>query len=306
MKRLWIASLAIFGCGSLGLWFVHSLVTSVSGSSEATSKSPAVFATSSPAVAQDLPTYQRYALPNSDIHTITLAPRSRLKVSIALSPGLRSIEQLAKSEKAIAAINGGFFDPTNQKTTSYGTKQRQLVLDPNQNERLIENPQLQPYLPQILDRSEFRQYDCGTTTQYAIARRSEQVPAGCTLAEAMGGGPQLLPKFTAQEEGFIDQQTGRDAIGVAQRNARSAIGLKPDGSVVLVMAAQKPDAPEDSGMSMQALTGFMQRLGIDRALNLDGGSSAALIYQDQMFYGKVEKNGQPVLRAIKSAIVIHE
>lgn len=306
MKRLWIASLALFGCGSLGLWFVHSLVSSSSISSEATSKQPRVFVSSSPLVEQNRPKYQRYSLPNSEIHTITLSPRSRLKVSIAVSSTLASIEQLAKSEKAIAAINGGFFDPTNEKTTSYGIKQRQVALDPNQNDRLIKNPELQPYLPQILDRSEFRQYQCGETTQYAIARRSEPVPAGCTLVEALGGGPQLLPKFTAWEEGFVDEQTGRDAIGITQRNARSAIGLMSDGSVVLVMAAQKPGASEDSGMSMQAMTGFMQRLGIDRALNLDGGSSAALIYQDQTFYGKVEKNGQPVPRAIKSAIVIHE
>lgn len=303
MKRLWIASLAIFACGSLGLWFVHSLISSVSVSSE-TAKQPTVFA--SPEAVQDLPKYQRYSLPNSEIHTVTISPRSRFKVSIALSPKLAPLQQFAKSEKAIAAINGGFFDPKNEKTTSFVTKNGKIVLNPKQNDRLIENPDLQPYLPQILDRSEFRQYECQGKIRYAIAPRSANVQSGCKLIEAIGGGPQLLPKFTAEEEGFVDDQVGRDSIGVTQRNSRSAIGIKQDGSVVLVMAAQKPNAPQNSGMSVQAMTGFMERLGVQQALNLDGGSSSALIYQDQTFYGKVDKNGQPVPRAIKSAIVIHE
>lgn len=142
--------------------------------------------------------------------------------------------------------------------------------------------------------------------KYAIAPRIEAVPSGCQLVDAIGGGPQLLPKFTAFEEGFVDPNSGRDSIGVNQRNARSAIGITRDGSVVLVMAAQKSGSPQNSGMSMQAMVSFMQRLGVEQALNLDGGSSAALVYQDQTFYGKLDKAGQPVSRAIKSAIIVHE
>jgi Phosphodiester glycosidase len=304
VKGLWIASLAMFGCGSLGLWFVHSLISSVSVSSEVSQPQPTVFA--SPAAAQDLPKYQRYSLPNSEIHTVTISPQSRFKVSIALSPSLETIDQFAKPQKAIAVINGGFFDPKNEKTTSYVTKNGKIALDPKQNDRLIGNPDLKAYLPKILERSEFRQYDCGEKVQYAIAPHSAAVPLGCKLIDAVGGGPQLLPRLTAEEEGFTDEQVGRDSIGVVQRNARSAIGILKDGSVILVMAAQKPESPQNSGMSIQAMMSFLQRLGVEQALNLDGGSSSALIYQDQTFYGKVDRDGKPVPRAIKSAIVVHE
>jgi exopolysaccharide biosynthesis protein len=306
VKRLWIASLAIFACGSLGLWFVHSLLSSISASSQATpAQQPTVFASPSPTV-EDIPKYQVYSLPNSEIHTVTIAPNSRFKVSISFSPTLEPLGQFGKSQNAIAVLNGGFFDPKNEKTTSYVTKNGKVVLDPKKNDRLIENPNLQPYLPKILDRSEFRQYDCGEKTQYAIAPHSAEVPSSCKLVDAIGGGPQLLPRLTAQAEGFVDEQVGRDSIGVTQRNARSAIGILKDGSVILVMAAQKPEAPQNSGMSVQAMTSFLQRLGVEQALNLDGGSSSALIYQDQTFYGKVDKDGKPVPRAIKSAVIVHE
>ncbi|BAU11611.1 hypothetical protein LEP3755_21100 [Leptolyngbya sp. NIES-3755] len=301
MKGLWVASLALFASGSLGLWFVYSLLPSAPVSSKSTPTPVA-----SPAPVSDLPKYQKYSLPNSEIHTVTISPKSRFKVSIALSPTLETIDQFAKSQKAIAVLNGGFFDPKNEKTTSYVTQKGKVVSDPKKNDRLMTNPDLAAYLPQILERSEFRSYQCADKVEYAIATRSAPVPSGCELIDAIGGGPQLLPQFTATEEGFVDPNVGRDSIGVTQRNSRSAIGIKPDGSVVLVMAAQRPDAPTNSGMSVQAMVSFMQRLGVNQALNLDGGSSSALIFQDQTFYGKVDKAGQPVPRAVKSAIVVHE
>lgn len=303
MKRLWIASLALFGCGGLGLWFVYSLIPSAPVASRSTPEAAAAPAST---LIDKLPKYQRYSLPNSDIHTVTLSPQSRFKVSIAVSPELETVEEFAKSQKAIAVLNGGFFDPKNAKTTSYVTQNGKVVSNPKQNDRLMQNPDLQPYLTQILERSEFRSYQCGEKVTYAIASRLEKAPSGCKLINAIGGGPQLLPEFTATEEGFVDPSVGRDSIGVNQRNSRSAIGITQDGSVILVMAAQRPDAPQNSGMSVQAMVGFMQRLGAKQALNLDGGSSSALVYQDKTFYGKVDKAGKPVPRAIKSAIVVHE
>jgi exopolysaccharide biosynthesis protein len=73
------------------------------------------------------------------------------------------------------------------------------------------------------------------------------------------------------------------------------------------MAAQKPDAPSNSGMSLPALTTFMQeRLGVKQAMNLDGGSSSALFYEGKTVYGKVDPEGQPIQRAVKSVILVQE
>jgi hypothetical protein len=123
---------------------------------------------------------------------------------------------------AVAALNAGFFDPSNGLTTSYVTVDGTLVADPRQNQRLVGNPDLAPYMEQILNRSEFRRYDCGGTPRYAITLHQEPTPAGCTLVDAVGAGPQLLPQHTAEAEGFVDTSVTpvRDALGSQAANAR--------------------------------------------------------------------------------------
>lgn len=168
------------------------------------------------------PQYRVESLPNAVVHTLTI-PRS-IPLTIALSPTLDRLETLAESQGAIAAINAGFFDPANGRSTSFISIESELVADPRQNDRLMQNPNLAPYLEQILDRSEFRQYKCGEEWQAAIAPHSAPIPANCTLHLAIGAGPQLLPRLTVEAEAFVDESVGRDAIGLRQPNARSAIG----------------------------------------------------------------------------------
>ncbi|MCU0537107.1 MAG: hypothetical protein MUD14_24750 [Hydrococcus sp. Prado102] len=62
--------------------------------------------------------YKVYNLPKSTVHTLLIPVNSRFKVSIALSSTVDKIEDFARSNKAIAVLNGGFFDPKNTKTTS--------------------------------------------------------------------------------------------------------------------------------------------------------------------------------------------
>ncbi|NJL21275.1 MAG: phosphodiester glycosidase family protein [Leptolyngbyaceae cyanobacterium SM1_3_5] len=217
---------------------------------------------------------------------------------------LDRLETLAASQDATAAINAGFFDPANGRSTSFISSAGELVADPRQNDRLMQNPDLAPYLGRILDRSEFRQYRCGAEWQAAIAPHSAPIPANCTLHLAIGAGPQLLPRLTAEAEAFIDEAAGRDAIGLRQPNARSAIGLTASGEVVWVMVAQHSEAPQTSGFSLIELAEWLDRAGVVQALNLDGGSSSSFYFQGETFYGKVNGEGQRVERSIKSALLL--
>ncbi|BBD65974.1 hypothetical protein NIES4072_03470 [Nostoc commune NIES-4072] len=250
--------------------------------------------------------YFERTLPQSIAHILLIPANSKFLVTPALSQKVATVEEFAQKHRAVAILNAGFFDPANQKTTSYVVIQRKLVADPKENERLVNNFNLKPYLSQIFNRAEFRRYLCGKTNRYAIALHSQSPPAGCQLADSIGAGPSLLPELTLAKEGFVDNTSKRDALGSNQPNARTAVGITRDGGVVLVMVAQKPSAPANSGISLPALADFMKTLGANQAMNLDGGSSSSLYYNGKTFYGKVDLEGNPIRRPVKSVLLVQE
>jgi Phosphodiester glycosidase len=267
---------------------------------------PHVGSRSKPKVA-DVPALEYKVIEQSDsvVYTLTIPRDRRYAIRPFVAETVLTVGQAAKRTGAIAAINAGFFDPVNQKTTSRVAIDGREVANPKDNERLVNNPKLSGYLSAILNRSEFRVYQCGTQVNYGIAFRAAPTPAGCQVSQVVGGGPQLLPKSTAQQEGFTDYTKGeliRDALGSKQPNARTAIGFKPDGSVVWVMVAQTK--AQNSGMTLDELANFMKRLGVTSALNLDGGTSSSLYAQGKTINGKRDESGQPIKRAVKSALLL--
>jgi exopolysaccharide biosynthesis protein len=111
------------------------------------------------------------------------------------------------------------------------------------------------------------------------------------------------------EEGFIAYSNGkviRDAIGSQGLNARSAVGITRDGDIVLAMVAQKPESATNSGISLPELAKFLSTLNVEKAMNLDGGSSSSIFYQDRTVYGKVDAEGNQIQRPIKSVLLVSE
>ncbi|MBE9227465.1 phosphodiester glycosidase family protein [Phormidium sp. LEGE 05292] len=251
--------------------------------------------------------YKSYSLPQSLVHTLLIPKASRFSVRPVVSPTLELVENIAIKHQTFAAINGGFFDPVNQKTTSIVIREGALIADPKLNERFINNPKNAPYLDKMLARSELRRYICGETIRYDINLRNEPIPDSCRLVDALGGGSSLLPELSLVSEGFADVANGkviRDVLGSNQLNARTAIGITVDGSLLWVMVAQKPENPTTSGMSLPELAKFMKSLGVEKAMNLDGGSSSSFYYKGQTFYGKVDSQGNWVKRPVKSVLLV--
>ncbi|MDB9525384.1 phosphodiester glycosidase family protein [Oscillatoria sp. CS-180] len=253
-------------------------------------------------------TYSTHTLTHSLVHVVTVPPDGGFQVGVAMTDALMTLRDMAERDGAIAAINAGFFDPQNGLTTSYITLAGTIVADPHDNRRLIDNPDLQPYLSSILNRSEFRIYTCGDATRYDIAFHDASVPSDCVLADAIGAGPQLLPSMTGYEEGFLDRNDSgevvRDVLGSRTPNARSAIGIKPDGSVVLAIAAQFPTADAPSGLNLQGMADFLASLGVEKALNLDGGSSTGLYFDGTTYLGRLDAEGNEIERPIKSILFV--
>ena len=249
--------------------------------------------------------------PLAHVYVVTIPPS--YPVEVAVSDELKTVEKFASETEAIAVLNGGFFDPRNAQTTSFITVNGSLVGNPRNNRRLMDNPDLAPYIEPILNRSEFRRYECDAAVRYDITVHNAPFPNGCTLHSALGAGPQILPNNTSQAEGFTDYANEiliRDAIDSQQRNARSAIGIKQDGSLVWIMAAQTDSV---GGMTLAELAEFMATLGVQQALNLDGGSSSSLhagwsalgSHGDaQTYYGRLDKSGQNIQRPIKSVLLV--
>lgn len=251
----------------------------------------------------------QYSLPRSTVHVVVIPAGvpQRFAIEPVVAQGLELLEGWARQSNAIAALNGGFFDPANQQSTSHVIQQGEVTADPRQNQRLVGNPSLAPYLEQIFNRPEFRHYRCEDEGFYAIAPHRDPAPPGCQIETALGAGPQLLPELTLEADAFLAVSNGtviRDPLGYNRPNARSAVGILANGDVVWVMAAQQPEAPGSSGLSLLELADFMRSLGAVTAMNLDGGSSAAIYANSQTVYGKVNEAGNPVVRPIKSMLVV--
>ncbi|ELR97097.1 putative periplasmic protein (DUF2233) [Gloeocapsa sp. PCC 73106] len=242
--------------------------------------------------------YRTYDLPQALIHTLLIPRTSNFVVTVAQTETLATVAEFAEQYGAIASLNGGFFDPHNQLSTSYLVQNGRVIATPQDNPRLVGNPDLKPYLPQIFNRSEFRRYQCFTGTRYALTQRSDPIPTGCMLVDALGAGPRLLPENTSTTEAFLAYAEGkliRDALGSKQKNARTAIALTPEGDVLWIMVAQKSTPSGDSGLSLEQLAAFCRSLGVKAALNLDGGSSSSLYWEGKTYYGKVSRPVKSVL-----------
>jgi Phosphodiester glycosidase len=294
--KIKLLSLAIASLGIPLLWLsVRFASDSISSANPTVTPSPA----------NDIRYLQR-SLPQGIAHILLIPGNGRFRVTPAISQKVSTVEEFAQKHQAIAILNAGFFDPANQKTTSYVVINSQLVANPQDNERLVNNPKLKPYLNLILNRREFRRYLCGKITRYAIALHNQSPPTNCRLVDAIGAGPQLLPKLTSVQEGFVDNATGRDALGSQQPNARTAIGITRDGNIILVMVAQKPSQPNNSGISLPQLADLIKTLGASQAMNLDGGSSSSVHFKGKTFYGKVDLQGNPIQRPVKSVLLVQD
>ena len=164
-------------------------------------------------------------------------------------------------------------------------------LDPRE---LIKNPVLKPVMKRILQhRAEWRRTAEGS---WEIAFHD----GPGTAIDALQAGPRLLPTYDPVAEGFVIKdrhgKVVRDGIGTATRATRSGVGVKADGSLLLVTLG----AP---GLSLPAFARLLKQQGATSALNLDGGKSSGLAwYEDGRFL--VSYHGKHPSAPIHSALLV--
>lgn len=267
--------------------------------------------------AMAVPALERKTFPQGTFYALKVPVDSPFRVSPALSKTLAVVDsphwKTLVKPSPVFLINGGFFDPGNSLSASFVFESGMLTGDPRINPQLVNNPSLTPYLPKIFNRSEFRVYLCRKAsapfqTRYDITTHQSPIPGDCLLQSSLGAGPALLPKLEDKQEGFVDDDASgkriRDPIGVCQRNARSAVAITARGDVILAMGAQNPAEAKNSGFTLAEMASLLKARGAVKAMALDGGSSTALVYQGQPFFGKRGKEGGFVKRPVKSVLVV--
>lgn len=189
------------------------------------------------------------------IHVLSMDPHQRTgrdpRLGIVVSPkGVRRFSSMAEASQAIAGVNGGFFD-----IRGSGGPVGYLKVD---GLRISENPASRPARGVVAW--------SGRGAPVFVKLTKGEDPG--SLQNAMGGVPLLLKNgenaWSPPGEGITDEKF----IG---KNPRTAIGLREDGSVVLVTVDGRRAGA--SGFTLPELAAFLRALGCVDALNLDGGGS---------------------------------
>jgi exopolysaccharide biosynthesis protein len=113
----------------------------------------------------------------------------------------------------------------------------------------------------------------------------------------LGGGPWLLrqgaPAPLADGEPYAE---GFRAL----RHPRTAIGVRGDGTILLVIVDGRQPGWSD-GMTIEELTALMKELGCGEALNLDGGGSTTMIVRDRVVNRPSDAAGE---RPVSDAVLV--
>ncbi len=231
-------------------------------------------------------------------HIILHGEKIKKKIQFVSSESLITNREAHKRAMAKLTINAGFFDPKNEKSISYIVMDRVTAEDPLFNENIMNNSILRRNLDKILNRTEFRIIECnGKELRYEIVPHKTPVDFACIVKTSAQGGPLIYPELKLEEEFFIVKKDGevvRESASVLHKTARTVIGLKDGEMHILIITDEHP-------MDMYEVQAYVKKLGLDRAMGFDGGSSTSMNYLDKI---EVTSNSDGGGRSLKSFMIV--
>lgn len=238
---------------------------------------------------------------NGIYHIILKGDKIKKKIKIYSSQDLKTNEEIHRASGALLTVNAGFFDPANGKTISYVVMDGQTVEDPMFNENLLENKFLNRNLDKILNRTEFRIADCDGKLHYEIVPHKTGQDFECYIKESVQGGPLILPELRMEEELFVVKDENgnviRESCSMLHKTSRTILGIKNGDLHILVIT-------DDNPMDMYEVQTLCKKLGFERAMGLDGGSSTSLNYKDEISVISIKGDGAG--RKLKSFISVYK
>ncbi len=229
-------------------------------------------------------------------HIILHGEKIKKKIKFISSEGLITNTEAHKKTNAKLTVNAGYFDPQNEKTISYIVTDGITSDDPRFNENLHKNPILRKNIDKILNRTEFRVVECydSNKLRYEIVPHNAAVDFNCSIKTSAQGGPLILPNLRLEEEFFVVKKDGevvRESCSVLHKTARTVIGLKDGEAHILIITDEHP-------MDLYEVQEYCKKLGLERAMTFDGGSSTSMNYKDEIEV--ISTKGDGAGRSLKS------
>ncbi len=231
-------------------------------------------------------------------HIVLSGEKIKKRINFISSESLITNKEAHQRTKSKLTINAGYFDPANQKSMSYIVTDRVTMEDPQFNESILYNPVLRKNLDKILNRTEFRILECDRGEyRYEIVPHKSSVDFGCAIVTSAQGGPLVYPQLRLEEEFFVVKKDGevvRESCSVLHKTSRTIIGLKNGEINILIITDKHP-------MDLYEVHDYVKKLGWDRAMAFDGGSSTSMNYLDKYNVTSVGDGGG---RSLKSFMIV--
>jgi exopolysaccharide biosynthesis protein len=198
------------------------------------------------------------------LFVIEIPSTSKRRLVFVHDSVLTPVSQLAERHNALAAINGSYFDMQLGNPVCY---------------LRIDGQQCGENTPSKNDSVKRKYYQYATLT-LKHGRPRLMIPDSNRLWEnnikdsnIMTAGPMLLHKGK-----MVSQRNDRSFV--TRRHNRTALGIRPDGTTLLVVADGRFKRQAE-GFSIKELELVMRWLGCSDAINLDGGGSTTMYLRNK-------------------------
>lgn len=198
---------------------------------------------------------------NQNICLLEIAPDAPVTFGFGYEPRRTATSEIARKHGALAAINGSFFDMDLHHPVCY-LRIDSVEVGVNTPGSDTSHRKYYQYGAIVLD------HDSLFLVKTESARMWER---NLPYRNIMTSGPLLL------KEGQREQYR-TDRTFVTNRHPRTAVGIRPDGTILLFTVDGR--IKESAGMSLDELTKTLLWLGCTEAINLDGGGSTTLYVRD--------------------------
>ena len=109
-----------------------------------------------------------------------------------------------------------------------------------------------------------------------------------TGLHAVGGFPELLDGGRRAGDLGVAERPGFSAV----RHPRTAVGLDTDTGRLWLVVVDGRQVPRSAGMSLPELAHLLLSLGVEEALNLDGGGSSAMTLRGRLVSRPSDADGE--------------